>query len=226
MSQYRFFTPYVGDKYHDGIMGKKVLVVGASFYCAKHDCPFFTQCTSTEQKNSSSYNAICTHYADKGTTLSDEPTNCVTDGTKTYYPFVDYMGKFVGSDDYDEIWAHMAFTNYVQFFLPVEQGETFRETRSSDLSERDFRACMETLQELQPDIVIVWGTVINSALKECNPYLVDKKELQETESYVCHLDVPGVNHPITLINPYHPSSSAWYSGKAKFDCFFNNLLNK
>ena len=220
----RFFEPYVGDHYNEGIRGKKILVLGASFYCGVHDCPFFTKCTSTEQKDSSFYNAICPPYAESGTKLSDEPTNCIHDWTKTYQRFADYMGQFVGSDDYDEIWNHMAFTNYVQFFLPLEEGQTFRETRSSDLSERDFLACIETITELQPDIIIVWGSVINSALKERNPYLVDLKELQETEYYVCHLNVPGVNHPVAVINPYHPSSSAWYSGQAKFDQYFSNLL--
>ena len=222
----RFFKPYVGRNYSEGIRGKKILVLGASFYCGVHDCPYFTKCTSTEQKDSSSYNTICPPYAESGTKLSDEPSTCIRDWTKTYQRFADYMGKFVGSDDYEEIWEQMAFTNYVQFFLPLDEGETFRETRSSDLSERDFGACIETIKELQPNIIVVWGSVINSALKERNPYLVDLKELQETEYYVCHLDVPGVNHPIAVINPYHPSSSAWYSDMVKFDHYFNNLLNQ
>ena len=222
----RFFKPYVGRNYSEGIRGKKILVLGASFYCGVHDCPYFTKCTSTEQKDSSSYNTICPPYAESGTKLSDEPSTCIRDWTKTYQRFADYMGKFVGSYDYEEIWEQMAFTNYVQFFLPLDEGETFRETRSSDLSERDFGACIETIKELQPNIIVVWGSVINSALKERNPYLVDLKELQETEYYVCHLDVPGVNHPIAVINPYHPSSSAWYSDMVKFDHYFNNLLNQ
>lgn len=224
MEHKRFFKPYVGRNYSEGIRGKKILVLGASFYCGVHDCPYFTKCTSTEQKDSSSYNTICPPYAESGTKLSDEPSTCIRDWTKTYQRFADYMGKFVGSDDYEEIWEQMAFTNYVQFFLPLDEGETFRETRSSDLSERDFGACVETIKELQPNIIVVWGSVINSALKERNPYLVDLKELQETEYYVCHLNVPGVNHPVAVINPYHPSSSAWYSDMEKFNHYFVNLL--
>lgn len=133
------------------------------------------------------------------------------------------MGKYLGIDDYAAIWEHMAFTNYVQFFLPATNG-SFRETSWSDLSERDFAAFTEVVQQLQPDIIIVWGSVINSALKERNPYLVDLKELQETEYYVCHLNVPGVNHPVAVINPYHPSSSAWYSDMEKLNHYFVNLL--
>ena len=32
----RFFTPAKGEKYEEGINGKKILVVGASFYCNKN----------------------------------------------------------------------------------------------------------------------------------------------------------------------------------------------
>ena len=35
----RFFTPYVGTKYEDGINGKKLLIIGASFNCGNSsDC--------------------------------------------------------------------------------------------------------------------------------------------------------------------------------------------
>ena len=145
------------------------------------------------------------------------------DAPTTYQRFAAYMGKHLGTEDYDTVWEYLAFTNYVQFFLPATNG-SFRETMWSDLSERDFAAFTEVVQQLQPDIVVVWGNVINSALKERNPYLVDMKELQETEYYVCHLDVPGVNHPVAVINPYHPSSGAWYSDQEKFDNYFSNLL--
>ena len=102
----------------------------------------------------------------------------------------------------------MAFTNYIQFFLPGATGKS-GETPFSDISARDFEAFIETVDELRPDIVIVWGCVINSSLKENNPYLVSLKELDETEWYLCHILVPGHDHPIAIVNPFHPSSSAW-----------------
>lgn len=40
-----FFKPYVGPLYGKGIKGKKILVLGASFYCDKTDCEFFHKCT-------------------------------------------------------------------------------------------------------------------------------------------------------------------------------------
>ena len=68
--------------------------------------------------------------------------------------------------------------------------------------------------------------MINSFLKERNPYLADLKELQETEYYICHLNIPGAEKPIAIINPYHPSSSAWYSAMEQFDGYLSNLLNQ
>ena len=51
----RFFVPFVGKKYKTGINGKKVLVLGASFYCNKHDCPNFKDCTSHNIKDSCTF---------------------------------------------------------------------------------------------------------------------------------------------------------------------------
>lgn len=223
MSKHHFFEPYVGNHYKEGIHGKKILVLGASFYCNCVKCPFFASCTSVILKDSSEFDSKCPEYKSAGKQLHLEPGYCVEDAPTTYQRFAAYMGKHLGTEDYDTVWEHLAFTNYVQFFLPATNG-SFRETMWSDLSERDFAAFTEVVQQLQPNIVVVWGNVINSALKERNPYLVDMKELQETEYYVCHLDVPGVNHPVAVINPYHPSSGAWYSDREKFDNYFSNLL--
>lgn len=223
MSKHHFFEPYVGNHYKEGIHGKKILVLGASFYCNCVKCPFFASCTSVILKDSSEFDSKCPEYKSAGKQLHLEPGYCVEDAPTTYQRFAAYMGKHLGTEDYDTVWEHLAFTNYVQFFLPATNG-SFRETMWSDLSERDFAAFTEVVQQLQPDIVVVWGNVINSALKERNPYLVDMKELQETEYYVCHLDVPGVNRPVAVINPYHPSSGAWYSDQEKFDNYFSNLL--
>lgn len=79
----------------------------------------------------------------------------------------------------------MAFTNYVQFFLPAKN--RYRETRKSDLSERDYVAFVETLVELKPDIVIVWGCVINNRIKQDNPDMIQNGMLESTNWYVCQI---------------------------------------
>lgn len=219
----RFFTPFVGTNYQQGVYRKKILVVGASFYCDVVSCPHFSRCTDTVRKDSSPCNAICPPYQKYGVLLSDNPTYAIEDGNTTYRRFAQWMAQYVGTEDYESIWSHLAFTNYVQFMLPAVPGH-FRNTRWSDLSERDYHAFNETLRELQPDIVIILGSIINSRLKEQNEYLVSSAQLRETEYYICQLSVPGISHRITLINPYHPSSSAWYGDLEKFNTYFKTLL--
>ena len=67
----RFFIPYIGDKYEIGINGKKVLVLGASFYCLNKDCDFFADCTDYDKKDSSAYNYDCPSKDGDELTLED-----------------------------------------------------------------------------------------------------------------------------------------------------------
>ena len=221
----RFFTPHIGSKYWEGINGKKILVLGASFYCPKQECPYFFKCTDVNIKDSSEYNLICPEYCHQGLILQDEPSYCIEDGPRTYRIFANKMNKalFDGELDYENFWEHFAFTNYVQFFLPAKKG-SFRQTHWSDLSDRDFDAFVETLKEIKPDIVIIWGTIINGALKEHNKYVTDRKTLPKTGGYICHMTIPGTNHETALINPYHPSSSAWHNCFNDFEKYLKELL--
>jgi hypothetical protein len=223
--EHNFFKPFIGDKYQEGINGKKILVVGASFYCNHTKCIFFTKCTDDEIKDSSPFDAKCPQYVKEKKLLRNEPSYCIEDAPRTYKIFASYISQLIGCESYEEAWSHFAFTNYVQFFLPCKN-ESFRETRMTDLSERDFHAFNETLMELQPDIVVIWGCIFNSRLREQNEYLVDKEELDKTEWYVCHIKLPCVDHEIALINPYHPSSSAWFSKIDTFDKYFSIELTK
>jgi hypothetical protein len=54
----RFFNPFVGSNYTKGILNKRVLVVGASFYCDQQACPYFKRCTDVERKDSSEFDSI------------------------------------------------------------------------------------------------------------------------------------------------------------------------
>ena len=146
-----FFRPFIGSNYHKGINGKKILVLGASFYCPKTDCSFFKTCTSITIKDSSPFDCICPEYKTNGICLHDEPTNSIENWYSTYQTFAKGLEQFVGYADYNNIWSHLAFTNYVQFFLP-SNGDSFRTTKSSDLSERDFEALIEVVKELSDSI--------------------------------------------------------------------------
>ena len=221
----RFFRPFVGKRYNEGIRGKKILVLGASFYCPNTECKFYDQCTDVVKKDSNSCDANCPVYKTNGKVLHDEPSYCIDDAPKTYQTFASYMSKYLDNGNYENVWSHLAFTNYVQFFLPAA-ANGFRETRWSDLSERDFEAFIETVKEVEPDIVIIWGCVINSRIKEENVYVTDQSNIGITEGYMCHMKIPGMSNKITLLNPYHPSSSAWHSALSTFDKYLKQALNE
>lgn len=218
-----FFQPYVGSHYFKGINGKKTFVIGASFYCDKITCPFFNRCTDRNLKDSGEYDLLCPEYEGKGLALHDEPSNCVAEQPQTYRNFGANLAEILGMTQ-EELWERLAFTNYVQYFLPARNG--YAATRKADLSQRDFEAFIEVVRDLKPDVIIVWGGVVNSAIKEDNPYIVSKSELEETDYYVCHLNIPGVGHEIAVLNPHHPSSSAWFSNRAIFDKFLLDILNR
>ena len=195
----RFFEPFVGARYYEGIRGKKVLVLGASFYCTRKDCAFFKECTNPEKKDSSRFDSICPY--NNGSPLHNQPSDS---GGRAYLVFGRFMQQFVS--DEDDIWQRLAFTNYLQFFSPTVI------TKENYLSKRDFRAFLQTLQELKPDIVMSWGTAILKAIQSDNPYVINNDDLLQSSYYRCHMRLPNDNHSITLVSGYHPSSiKHWYN---------------
>ena len=199
----RFFVPFKGKHYETGINGKKVLVVGASFYCNKYDCPCFSDCTSRDKKDSSPYNSTCPEYAKHGAELRNEPTYAIEEKYPAYQRFSQMICDVV-EERVNNIWDFVAFTNYVQFFVPTKN------TYKDYLSDRDFEAFIETLIELKPDVVISWGMVTIDDVRTNNKYVIDKEKLPDSEWYICHLKVPGIDHSITLFCCFHPSSKDWY----------------
>lgn len=216
----RFFTPFVGSKYKEGVCGKKILVLGASFYCNSFDCQYFSKCTNTKTKDSSAYNALCPDYECSEKLLSDYPTIAIVEGQyRAYQIFSKFIQSFIGECGYDDTWDRLSFTDYVQFFVPTTK------TEKSYLSQRDFEAFCETLKELQPDVVVSWGVAILNEIRESNKYIIDKERLPETEYYVSHMRVPGVNHTITLISSYHPASAKyWYGDMEKLMKYMKQTL--
>lgn len=219
---YLFFQPYVGSNYQHGIQGKRILVIGASFYCDKIHCPYFEQCTAGDTK---AYDKICPEYKSRGLCLHDEPSYCVSETPRTYKIFASYLAEALDlNPDYDKVWDKLAFSNYVQHFLP-KRSESFRNTLYGDLSETDFMAFKELVVKYMPHIIIVWGTVINSPILHDGGLLVSKDELAETESYIGRIRITGVKHDIKIINPYHPSSSTWFSDFPKFKKYIQTIIH-
>jgi len=231
--EHMFFKPFIGSSYEQGICGKKVLVLGASFYCNKDGknerpkCEFFEECTNPDIKDSSKFNVSCPFNVNiEGTPkLRDEPTNSVWSYMRAYQNFAKVLLPYIKDKekqndwcDYDIVWDRIAFTNYVQFFLPTVN------TYQCYLSQRDFEAFCECLQELKPDIVIAWGVAITEEIRSKNQFVsqMELDKLPESDYYVWHMKLPEVNHDITIINCYHPSSKKWNENEEK-EVFLKHL---
>ena len=166
-----FLNPYIGDKYEEGINGKRVLVLGASFYCSldgnkgRKRCEYYEDCAINQ--NSIKYNEICPH--NNGRLLSDSAEGEIDEnGATSYIRFCNFMrwvrSKFT-TESFNEFWNKVAFTNYVQHMIG---GRTT--TSPSDVREEYFEMFVSVLDEFEkndelPNVVIVWGCVIDKPLK-------------------------------------------------------------
>lgn len=198
-----FFRPFVGSKYYaTGFYGKRILVVGASFYCDKKQCPYFSKCTDERIKDSSAYDKICPEYnKQEHLLLSDCPTYEL-EGGNAYVRFGNSISKlfFDSKLSWNEVWEMFSFTNYIQFILPHWQ------TYGYDISDRDKEALIEVVDEINPDVIVVWGVVVNDPIKSLAH---DEDVKMKSGGYLCHWAHNGKE--IAIVNPYHPTSSAYYS---------------
>jgi hypothetical protein len=135
---------------------------------------------------------------------------------QTYWNFAECLKPFV--EDGVNVWQRVAFTNYVQFLIPTVT------TQKKYLSERDFDAFKETVVELKPDLIITWGLVILNPLRDNNQYIIDWEKLAESDWYICHMRMPGVDHTITFLHSYHPSSRYWHQDIDSFTKYLKKAL--
>lgn len=226
----RFFKPYYNyNNYKLGLLNNiKVLVLGASFYCTynkksdKYQCPEWEKCTSKKNKDSSSFNKTCPYYNDKEIRvyLEDIVTSEINDYLKgckfsSYDNFTDFMVEYTSLNK-EKLWGRIAFTNYVQYFLP-----SFNTPSQTKDDIRNFEAFLETLEELKPDIIIVWGTRITDHFKrKYIKRIVDKLEMREN-SYL--YDMSYNNRNYILVNPYHPCYNEWSGFKQALDIAFDEI---
>ena len=161
METKRFFNPFIGENYEAGLSGKKVLVIGDSFYCAhSEDCKYFQECTDMLKKDSSKFDTVCPDYGPRKLSLSDAPTGELEEMYRAYKNFGEFLSGYAEGTDCVTAWQNVAFTNYVQFFVPSATSHS-----RDAVSERDFEAFKETVLELKPDIVFVWGTIAGDAIR-------------------------------------------------------------
>lgn len=205
----RFFKPYEGERYEEGINGKKILVLGASFYCGETRRSCYKECTNSDKKDSRAFDTSCPvyekiHNEDSEYVLSNEPKIAIKidqyDAT-SYQNFETFLRSVLLKED---PWEYVAFTNYVQFMLPSWKTDAWL------ISDRDFNAFEEVVKELKPNVIITWGNDIkehiNNKIKVKQPTI--EKELIENKHYLFHANIGG--RDVTMVNLYHPSALSYW----------------
>lgn len=214
------------------------MVLGESFYCPYNEncktfkCPKWNECTSLETKDSSKFNKVCPYYKeiDDKTLLEDTPCHEISeylDGEyyRTYENFTKVIAKFITIEGNTEaksyVWERLAFTNYVQFFLPTV--ETPNQTKK-DIP--NFKAFLETLDELKPDLVIVWGVSITKHFKrKYIQNLIDRLKVREDDYYI---DISYHSKDYLIVNSYHPSDkfNKWTQNEYNFKEALHKAFNE
>ena len=231
-----FFNPYIGKLYHTGLINnKKILVLGASHYCLYNTssetfkCPVWEQCTSDESKDSSQFDLCCPYYQSIGwynqydyIKLSNSPRieleNYLSDGGyDTYDNFSQCLKDILKMPSVQYIWERLAFVNYVQYFLPTQTTPTLNK---NDIGY--FESFLEYIDNLKPDVIIVWGTQVTNHFKHA--YIQRKVKRLEIRKNTYFWDFENNSHRCVIVNSYHPCDTPpWYQWSKNIDGFKSAL---
>lgn len=131
------FRPWVGVNYlADGFAGRRVLALGESHYCA-------TETDAVQE-------------------ITCEVILGLIDENAVFEPYMNTYTKFAKAmlgvdaltfEDKRRFWESIAFYNYVQSPMPAA-----RIAPSKDDFSASAEAFFEVLEELKPEVVIVWGS--------------------------------------------------------------------
>ena len=166
-----FFTPWIGENYEKGFHGIKTLVAGVCHICTS-PCPHHALCASPTgiRKSDTSCHVYAGHsdreYYSLHNSNEIEITSFIEGDASypSYKAFTYYMLRHSGdlpSDKKRELWDHVAFTNFLQFF------HDNHDTLPSDKAvyAEAYEAFHEVVEALKPEIVYVWSEVIKECLK-------------------------------------------------------------
>lgn len=224
MQTKHFFEPFVGDNYSEGINGKRVLVLGASFYCnqdgvsvdketgeVKEKCPFYDDCAINQ--NTEKYDGKCPY--NHNSPLRKLPqTELDENGAESYKRFWLLLYHYFQQPElsFDDIWGKMAFTNYVQHEIGGRWNTLASDCRAEYLEM--FEDTLLTMKE-QPDVVIVWGCIVDKPLK-AKTYSDRFPDFENTFTDKDHYRFKWKNYngkDIEFLCFFHPSSSYFYSDR-------------
>lgn len=138
------FSPYIGKDYvRGGIFGKKILALGESHYCD-------TGCADCGERGR---HPECADFTKKVVEWCLDPSVEREGWMNTYLKFErSLVGKDTTPLESKKIWDSIAFYNYLQ----VAMGGA-REAGSAQQYRDATEPFLDTLENLQPDVLVVWG---------------------------------------------------------------------
>lgn len=140
-----FFKPWVGKNYQNGgIFKKKILVLGESHYCGNENCN--GKCGFRDFPDGG-----CEDFTyDR---VMDYLNGSTGRWTNTFKKFErSLVNKPTTAEESREIWESVSYFN----FLQVAMTETRTAGSYEDYMEGQ-KAFLEVIEDLQPDLIIVWG---------------------------------------------------------------------
>lgn len=140
-----FFKPWVGKNYQNGgIFKKKILVLGESHYCGNENCN--GKCGFRDFPDGG-----CEDFTyDR---VMDYLNGSTGRWTNTFKKFErSLVNKPTTAEESREIWESVAYFN----FLQVAMTGTRTAGSYEDYMEGQ-KAFLEVIEDLQPDLIIVWG---------------------------------------------------------------------
>lgn len=184
-----FFLPHVGKGYggQGGIFGKRVCVVGASHYARGYeDC---LRGNGRDVWRMMTRNAVRDYL--------DPNFRAETSWKSTYTKFINtFFDAPTGTRERRRFFDSVVFFNYLQ----RPEGENGNESHPELYAEEcHFRAFCEIISAMKPDVVIVWGGKVRSAL--FRNFGVSEKDFI-SENCIC-AEIGG--HRFRLIGVVHPS---------------------
>lgn len=192
-----FFDPWIGENYgtDQAHFNKKILILGNSHYC--DDC---IDCGNRDLKPE------CTEFTK--TVVKDylDPSH-VASWKKTFSTFINSMfGRSVSDLERKDFFDSVAFYNYLQ----VAAGEDAYSTGNYNFAEsRHLNAFYEVLNNVEPDVVISWGSKVWDTLPDAwNDYgEADKGNdiVIGDQIFNKYYTYPYNNRKILLIGVRHPS---------------------
>lgn len=186
-----FFSPRIGKDYaRGGIFGKKILALGESHYCGS-GCADCSECGKHPECSDFTTNVV--NWCLDSSVEREGWMN-------TYLKFErSLVGKETTPLESRKIWDSIAFYN----FLQVAMGGA-REAGTNQQYRAAAEPFMQVLEELQPDVLIVWGVRLWNNLPNRNWTDGPKVSVDGYEVQNGYYTLPS-GKKVKVVCVYHPS---------------------